>query len=1548
MNKSVKSIMPYTSRIVIIVLVFISFITRTNATHIVGGSVSYKCLGNSQYEISVTIRRDCFNGDPEAFFDDPASVGVFDANGALVRAVGVSGQLLMSLKLNDTLDEIREEVCALDGTKSFCIHETTYKGVVTLPFRAGGYIIEYQRCCRNVPIQNIKDPLETGASWIVQISEDALKSCNSSPRFKKWSPVFICAGKPFNFDHSAIDDDGDSLVYKVWTPFVGATRTFPKPQPPNAPDFKEVVWQAPYSEANMLGGDPFRIDSKTGALFAVPSSLGQYLLGVKVEEYRNGKLLSTVYRDYEVKIIDCTNLVDAKIVAPSLQCDNLAVNFKQQSENPKFVRWYFDYGRNPNATSTLQEPTYKYADTGTYKVALIITRDSSCFDTAFQVIRLKLSSTTIAQFVTKAGDCVNGVLKISMTDLSTGVEPGSKYNWTFNFNGQTLTSNEKNPSFNVPNGVRATVKLDITQDGVGCSSNVSKTFTTSFVQPEFHKDQQVICAGDTTTIKFILQDSIKGKYNYLWDQSPFIIGSRNTPEPIVSVPNIGSNYIYVTVDNKNGCTSRDSILLISKAKPKLDFRVENALGSLDAKFVNLSDQLTNYQWDFGVANINSDTSSLRDPSYKFPAKGMYVITLSTKEGCAPSISKKVNIGGAGENLIDTIFACNGQKIGINPKADSQYTYKWTPSGKLDDPTAVNPKFVVDSQRTFISQLNDRSTGVEAGKHTVVVIPVINPNAHIDNLVVCKGDTIKIPYIQDPAVAGKYTYEWEPNPAIVSGSNTASPSIFTNATSPFYLYVKINNGAGCIARDSVLIDPRNKPRLDFKVDNANGSLLAKFINLSDQLNNYHWDFGVPGTTADTSSLRDPSYTYPAKGMYMITLSTTDGCAPSVTKKITIGGDAISITDTINACIGKTVALNPKANAIYTYKWTPGGKVSDPNIANPTFIVDTARTFVAQLFDANTGVAVGIQTVVVRTPITDQVNNLPDSIMACAGQPVALNPKGDAKLKYEWTPANLLDNPTSPNPSATVTSNTVFNVKITNPKDSCTLTDKLVVVIPSRIALDAIPDSLDACNGVSVNLNPNGKADPNLKYKWSPGKVLDDSTKFNPAATITKPTLFTVTISDIRFANCSVTKTVKVNIPVINEANKVKDSIMTCAGIPISLNPTGDPRFKYEWTPASGLDNPNLANPTATVNQTTVFSVKVTDNQRGNCVQSRQTKVIVPPAFDVTPAFKDTTSCTVTAFKLKATSKNPKVTFEWFDPSGNKIGLKDTITVSPAQKTKYVVTGTDENGCKKSDTVAVDPAKINLDAQVIGPSLLCQGDSLRLQAVGSNPGQVLTYQWSPANAILSGANTASPTVKPTSTTTFVVNVSNKQGCTAVDSVTVTVSPIGTINSAANPTTIIIGASSQITSTILPGYTYKWSPVDGLDNPNIANPVAKPKKTTTYTLSATSPDGCIRSLNVTITVTVPECAEPFIFLPNAFSPNGDGKNDVLYLRSNIADRMTLIIYDRWGEKVFETSNQSVGWDGTFRGKLLDPDVYAYYLSVTCIDGQTFMKKGNVTIIK
>ena len=98
----------------------------------------------------------------------------------------------------------------------------------------------------------------------------------------------------------------------------------------------------------------------------------------------------------------------------------------------------------------------------------------------------------------------------------------------------------------------------------------------------------------------------------------------------------------------------------------------------------------------------------------------------------------------------------------------------------------------------------------------------------------------------------------------------------------------------------------------------------------------------------------------------------------------------------------------------------------------------------------------------------------------------------------------------------------------------------------------------------------------------------------------------------------------------------------------------------------------------------------------------------------------------------------------------------------------------------------------------------------------------------------------------------------------------------------------------------------------------------------------------------VLLPECEEPYIFIPNAFTPNGDGSNDVLAVRGLGIQDLYLTIFDRWGERVFETRSQDDTWDGTFKGEKLPPDVYGFYLELTCWNGETFRKKGNITLLR
>ena len=136
--------------------------------------------------------------------------------------------------------------------------------------------------------------------------------------------------------------------------------------------------------------------------------------------------------------------------------------------------------------------------------------------------------------------------------------------------------------------------------------------------------------------------------------------------------------------------------------------------------------------------------------------------------------------------------------------------------------------------------------------------------------------------------------------------------------------------------------------------------------------------------------------------------------------------------------------------------------------------------------------------------------------------------------------------------------------------------------------------------------------------------------------------------------------------------------------------------------------------------------------------------------------------------------------------------------------------------------------------------------------------------------------------------------------------------------------------------------------LSNADIRNPIAAPTETTTYFVSATGNNGCPATGQVTVVVRNPSCEEPYVFFPNAFSPNGDGTNDFLQLEGIDIEEVTWAIYDRWGEKLFEADSADDRWDGIYLGKTLPPDSYAFYLRVRCIGGRESIRKGNVTLLR
>lgn len=400
--------------LILVILSFGVFAPNLRATHIVGGEITYRCLGNNNFEVTLTVYRDCYNG--LAPFDTLASIGVFDFLWNLKR------ELLIRYVRDDTIPVVLTDPC-LAIPPGVCVHRSSYRAVVNLPYQIGGYNLAYQRCCRNQLIRNIPNPLTVGATYTAVIGERALQECNSSARFNNWPPVAICVNKPIDFDHSATDPDGDSLVYKLCVPYEGATQQFPIPQPPNPGPYREVTWLPPYSLNNVLGGQPLTIDPKTGFLTGVPNTIGNFVVGVCVEEYRKGRLLSTTRRDFQYNVADC-GVPEAAFFAPGTTCDNAVVGFQNFSDLSTAFQWFFDWQGDKSIGSNLKTPSFQYRKPGRYTVALIANPGKPCADTAFQIVDI-VPSGTLSAFATP-----DNIVRGDTTQLSAVLTDAVSFVWT--------------------------------------------------------------------------------------------------------------------------------------------------------------------------------------------------------------------------------------------------------------------------------------------------------------------------------------------------------------------------------------------------------------------------------------------------------------------------------------------------------------------------------------------------------------------------------------------------------------------------------------------------------------------------------------------------------------------------------------------------------------------------------------------------------------------------------------------------------------------------------------------------------------------------------------------------------------------------------------------------------------------------------------------------------------------------------------------------------------------------------------------------------------
>ena len=377
----------------------------------------------------------------------------------------------------------------------------------------------------------------------------------------------------------------------------------------------------------------------------------------------------------------------------------------------------------------------------------------------------------------------------------------------------------------------------------------------------------------------------------------------------------------------------------------------------------------------------------------------------------------------------------------------------------------------------------------------------------------------------------------------------------------------------------------------------------------------------------------------------------------------------------------------------------------------------------------------------------------------------------------------------------------------------------------------------------------------------------------------------------------------------------------------------------------LDDPTLPTPTADIQTGTWFVVTITDTTFEDCSVTDSVFVALLDELEIITTLSDSMLCMGDTVVLRTDIPSPDM-IEWMDPAGNIIGTTDDLPILVELSGYYKVNVTKGICSGIMDSVYLGLRNFDMSMDNDGP--VCKGDPVGLTIINNTDFLIDSVIWSPNEIVVQGQGNETAFILPEETTTVTATLYFVDGCVSMKDFEIPVIDLESqINAIADPDTVFRGDPTTLMADVIDGATYQWSPSDNIANPTSSTTMVTPPESQDFVVTV-DVDGCVATDTVSVHVIVVVCEPPFVFLPNAFTPNNDGNNDILRVRGQYLEEIEFIIYDRWGEKVFEANGIDDGWDGTFNSKELPADVYGYYLRVICIGGDEHIEQGNINLLR
>ncbi len=507
-------------------------------------------------------------------------------------------------------------------------------------------------------------------------------------------------------------------------------------------------------------------------------------------------------------------------------------------------------------------------------------------------------------------------------------------------------------------------------------------------------------------------------------------------------------------------------------------------------------------------------------------------------------------------------------------------------------------------------------------------------------------------------------------------------------------------------------------------------------------------------------------------------------------------------------------------------------------------------------------------------------------------------------------------------------------------SCGVADSISLNIMDTPSVRILTSDTAICPGQTFQIRVSGTT--GLTYVWAPGATLSSTTIMQPIALPTGPVTYTVTATLPNSGCPAIIRTLNVILASL-AINILTPADTLCIGSSFHIRVSGGTGATFVWSPSAGLDHNTVPDPIATPATSTVYTVTVSSTS--GCVTTGTVSVtVINPVPNILT--NDTFLCIGNSVVLNATT-DPGVGLIWSPSSNLSDPTINNPVATPTVTTTYTLTETASSphgNCIANTevTVTVFP---KLYVVPCADQSICLNSTIKLSTEPSGADYI--YNWTGPNGFTS--TVMDPLINHAqggNQGTYSVTVTNASGCSGDSSTNVTVffSSVSLTNVTLSQT-IPFGSSIQLNADN--AIKYMWTPADGsLNNPNINNPIATPQIPTTYTVYGMDNHGCTDSAKVTINLT----HTGDIFIPSAFTPNGDGLNDIFRVGNLGLNRLVeMSIYNRWGDKVYHSVNgESNGWDGAFGGVMQDVGVYNYVIVIGRPDMPDDVYKGNLTLIR